>query len=173
MFGPRHLPEGQSQAVRSRWHIGSRAHPCVDRFPQIQRDDLIKGCTPPTPPPDGGCESRKAPLWIISRMLAHLHPIPGSPSQGTKETIHHAVTNVWACILTGAERNEMSFSFSPLGQSRIHFEPLQQISHSSTVLTHFYVPVERASDMIPTSSWYFLAPGCRGNRAFAISAGIS
>jgi hypothetical protein len=169
MFNPRHFP----QAVGSRQHIGSRAHQCVDSFPQIQRDDLIKGCTPPHPAPEGDANPEKPLPWIISRMLAHLHPIPGSLSQGTKETIHHAVTNVWTCILTGAEQSEMSFSFSPLGQSRIHFEPLQQISHSSTVLTHFHVPVERASDMIPTSSWYFLAPGCRGNRVFAISASIS
>src|SRR5277367_520648 len=113
MFSPRHFPEGQSQAVRSRLHIGSRAHPCVDRFPQIQRTTLSKLSSTVAVLFWGLCESRKALLRIISRVLAHVHPIPGSPSQGTKETMHHAVTNVWACIVTGAEQSEIRFSFSP------------------------------------------------------------
>jgi len=74
MFSPKHFPEGQSQAVRSRQHIGSRAHLCVDRFPQIQRTTLSK-LSSTGAVPSGGYANPEKPYSGSSRECWHMYTL--------------------------------------------------------------------------------------------------
>jgi hypothetical protein len=82
MFSPRHFPEGQPQAVRSRQHIESRSHHCVDRSPQIQRTALSKPSSKVAVPLPSVMRVQKSPTPDHLESVGSCTPYTWQPSTG-------------------------------------------------------------------------------------------